>query len=464
MPIFQLKKELLDQIAALRSLNSGFPTFQLNNSFPSLNNSANAIDFLLDLLKQLVGYEELKEQLIRYLTYQVQPIEGTLKKALKLLLRKYFSCSTDALIPDDYLEGLGSGFNITLSQIDFFEILKVDPSSEIGSLIYGANSNDLNTFLYNVIQGITSNWNNLIVVEYSLQGIVDGIVKSNILNIKIDASWIGKTVNDFINEFIDKVIILTLPTFINKLFDLIFGSLSAALGKSKSAFENEAQLEILINKIVNLPDITIDDSYFEFSKEEVADFNRRVNERSNGRKILTDCGNVNSSISLDDITNTYNLLGETSTLVELQTILSQQFNILSADATSQLPFADQNYGKLSFFEELFKGIIQVLANLVFSPKVMFLFTIYFKVVTNTIGFFNFEEFLINNRKFVIEIIKDTILPLVVNFLFKLVLDRVRKLVLEEQVARRLEMINNQQRQILSLLGISSEIQNILNSI
>ena len=464
MSIIDQKRTLLNNIAALKSLNTGFPELNLSSSFPSLNNNSNAVDFLLDLIKNLIGFDQLKEELIRFLSIQTNSIEATIKLILKNILKKYFSCSIDALIPDFMLDGLGDGFNICVKQIDFFNLLKVDPETIGGKLIYGEIQKDLNSFLYEVLQGNSGTWKSLIKVEYLLQGVVEGQMKNNVFNVKIDSSWTGKTVNDFINNFIDSVVLFTLPSLINKIFDIIFGSISALLGKGRNVIEGEVELEILVNKIVDLPDTTINDSYFEFTPDEIDCFNERVNERINGRRILKDCNFVSSSINIDDLIDTNNQLLSTSTLIEIEQILSNQFSILSNQATDDLDETSREFGQLNFFEQLFKGIVQGLTNVVFAPKTMMIFVTYFKIVNNSVGFVDFNDFLQQNRQIVIDIVREAILPLITDFLLKLVIKYITKLAIEDQSGRFLEMGKNYQLQLQSLVGVPKQIRDLISGL
>lgn len=464
MSIFDLKRNLLNEIAALRSLNTGFPELDLTSSFPSLNNQSNTVDFLLDLIKNLIGFEQFKEEIIRFLTYQTNSIEATIKRILKNILKKYFSCSIDALIPDFMIDGLGDGFNISVRQIDFFGLLKVDPSTTGGKLIYGEIQKDLNSFLYDILQGNSGTWKNLLVVEYLPQGVVDGQVKSNVFNVKIDSSWAGRTVNDFINAFVDSVVLFTLPSLVNKIFDLIWGTISSLLGKSPDNVSGEVELEILVNKIIDLPDTVIDDSYFEFTPDEVDYFNERLDERVSGRRILKDCNFVSSEINFNDLVSTNDQLSNSATLVEIQTVLDNQFTILANQATDNLDGSSQNFGRLNFFEQFFKGIVQGLTNVLFAPKTMFLFVTYFKIVNNSVGFTDFRDFLQQNRQFVIEVIREAILPLITRFLLKLVIKYVSRLAIQDQIGRFNEVVKNQQLQLASLIGIPQEIRDLIASL
>lgn len=464
MPIFDQKLDLLNQISALRSLVSGFPNLNISNSFPSLNNKFNQLDFLLDLIKTLIGYEEIKSEVTKFLTINVENIQNKIKDLLLFLLKSKFSCSIDALIPDELIFSYGNGFNISVVQVDFFEILKVDPNSRFGGLIYEDDSSDLNRFLFSILQGNVGTWKNLLVIEYLPYGLVDGDMKTNVFNVKISQNWYGRTVNDFMNTFLKNLTLFSNPVLLSNIFDIVFGSISFNIGKGNNQIQNEVELDILVDKIIDLPDTIIDDSYFEFTKEEIDYFNQRVDELSNGKLNLRDCNCVYSAASVDDIENTINQVRNASTLVEIKTILDNQLNILANSAGQNLDSTDQQQFNLNFFASLFRAILKALVNVILSPKVLFLMITYFKIVNLSVGFKNFKDFLNDFKQFIVDIIRETLMPLLIDFLLRLVLKYVAKLAAENQISRALELVKNQQSQILSLIGVPQKIRDLINSL
>lgn len=461
MSNFDLKSKLINEIAAIKSLNDSFPTLNKGVSLPSLNNLNNPLDFLLDLLKNLIGFEQLKDEVIRFITYNIQPLEATLKKFLKELIKSKFFCSIDAKIPDSLIDTYGNGFNIAVSQIDFFDLFKIDPNSVQGDLLYGNIEKDLNRFIYDVIQGNIGTWKGLVKLEFRQSGVVDGTMRYNVINVKIDASWKDKTINDFLNKFIESIVLLTIPFFINKVFDNLWGTISLLAGRSSKSIERETNLETLVNKIIDLPDIEIDDSYFEFDKDDIDYFNRRVEERSSGRLLLKACEFIASSLNDNDITELNDQINNASTLVEIRDTISRSFDILTSQAVDGLSEEDKPTGILNIFLEIFKGIIRGLINILFSPKIIFLLLTYFKFVNLTNSFKNFNEFFEENRQFVIDLIRNVVLPQIIDFLLNIVIKYLIQLVIEDQTGRFLEMIKNQKLQILSLIGIPDEIRDLI---
>jgi hypothetical protein len=446
--MIDLKRLLINKIAALRVVSNGFPSLG-NLGERALNAKNNTLTFLLELLKTLVGWESFRIELVNLLAYHVLPLEQTIKIFLKKLIREHFICNTDNIIP---LWLISDGFNVQISAIDFFSQLKVDPTSEVGNLLYGG-SNDMNTFLYNVIHGGTTNWKNILNVTYLTSAIVDGEQKNDVFNIKVDVSYTGLTINKLLNDFISSVQILSLPLVINKLSDILFGTISFRLKNPFNRIKNEQEIYGYIEKIIDLPDEIIDDSYFTFNEAELKDINRNATERANGQRVLKSCGNLPSNIPFEEIEEMNDLLSTSSEIVDIKTILDNQFTIMGKNAVNNMPDSVKPKGLLEFYFQMLKGVATALVSSFLSPKTILFFTIYFKIANQTIGFTNFRDFLLKNKTFIDMLIRNVILPIMINFLMKIVIREIRRLLSKDKAAKREEQVRYYNLALLSLLGV-----------
>jgi hypothetical protein len=120
MSILDQKNKVMGNIAALNVINEGLPKFDIKNSFSSINNDTNPVDFLLDLVQSLMGYQELKGNIIDVITRKLPEIESKIKKTLKQDLKGYVSCGVNPSIPV-WLRSTGAGVELKLSNIDFFD-------------------------------------------------------------------------------------------------------------------------------------------------------------------------------------------------------------------------------------------------------------------------------------------------------------------------------------------------------
>ena len=204
MSILSDKEKVFGNISALRTLTDDFPQLNINNSFPSVNSSANPQQFLIDLVLSLTGFEELRDTLIDVLTYASETIEVAIKDALKVELKALVSCGVDPTLPQWLVN---DGIEIKVSKIDFFNVFKVDPTTQAGGLMYedvpaGLGSTDFNTFLYYTIQNEGSpaqSWNGILDFEFNQ----NASVPFNTLTITPDVSYTNLT--DLNNDFIGSV-------------------------------------------------------------------------------------------------------------------------------------------------------------------------------------------------------------------------------------------------------------------
>ena len=267
MSILNDKEKVFGNISALRTLTDDFPQLKINNSFPSINNSADPQQFLIDLILSLTGFEELRDTLVDILSYASETMEDVIKDALKVQLKSLTSCGVDPSLPS-WLQSTGSGIEIQVKKIDFFEIFKVDPTTQAGNLMYEditaqTGSTDFNTFLYYVIQneGVEYSWQGILTFEFN-QG---SNVPYNTLTIKADSAYDTRTLTEFNNDFIDSLTLFPSTQLITKLIDGLFGSVSfnLSVNKSESQLEMEEQINTVIDCITNADDdYVIDDTIF----------------------------------------------------------------------------------------------------------------------------------------------------------------------------------------------------------
>lgn len=461
--MLNLKRDFLNKLAALKIINSeSFSKLKNLNLNKSLINPQNdTFNFLIELIKILLGWEEIKKQTINFLSYHLFTIESTIKFLLKKILNTEFLCNTNPLIPDKYID---EGLYVALSQIDFFKILKVSPASSTGKFIYGSDSLDLNAFLYAAINsGDEENWKSILNVSYVSNNIVDGQNRTDVLLIKIDESYRNKPVLTFVNDFIDSIALFSLPLLINRIFDNLFGVFSLKIGKSFDQLKKEEEFNSIIEKIINTSDVLYEDSYFNFSKNEITLINKRARNTKNGIRIVNHCNSIIQTPNEDVLTN----LNESLILAsfnEINEILTDNFNILSESIVQNVPNKNKSNSLLEFYSSFFKGIIIGLVNVIFSPKTMLLFAIYFKIVNNTIGFIDLNDFLKKNRQLLIDLIKNTLLPILIRFLINIIVKEVKKLAIADQAKKREEQAKYYELQITSLLGIPQDINNFLSNL
>jgi len=423
MDVKSSKIKVVKDLLAFKASCEGFPGLNLNNSLPSLTNALDAIAFLLDLIKSVVGVEALKEKLIDILSYELEGFELAIKKILKSLIKEVFSCNISPTIPIDMVN---NGINIDISRIDFFNLLKVDPTSVEGSIMYGDPNTDFNYFLYDTIQlGTPNTWKNMLIVTYLPNGgVVDNEFKNNVINIKIDPSYTNKSIFKFLNNFIDTMRFLPETNTTPRIIDTVFGTVSSSLGKDYFTLKQESEFEQIMNMILYKyedSEVEIDDTFLEFSNEEMYEIEQRTSLLQNGTVVLKECEFAVSSVNLSTVTELLNSLSGVTVGGERKKILTKQLQKLSDESTQNVSDENKKTGELAFFLNLIKGLIMVILKSIAGPAMILILSIYLKLSYGFLNFNDMKEFIKNNIKFYMDMVKkviiDTIQKTLLTFLF-----------------------------------------------
>lgn len=491
MSLKDKKQKVFAEIAAAKTLTNDLVALKnqlvgqvsgLINSFPSLNNGNDIILFLTDLLKSLIGQQEFIRVIVETLTKYLDKFEQALKKILKAVLKEVISCSLDPSIPS-YLKSPPSstGIIVRVDKIDFFDMLKTDPNTPIGGLIYDdipalpatlMASSDFNTFLYGVIQDgistsppVTHTWKGILTFTFYQNG--SGTIPNNSLVIKTTPAYDNKSIVSLNDNYIDSIKLIDAKKFVNQLIDILFGSISVQQNKTRKQLQTEAEINDIIDRLANANANTeISDDFFTFTNAEVARQQEIADNRRNGIikvKTSTEFDATMPVEFLTDFTNSYN---QTSTLVEQRTLLTNTLNNMSDNLASQTPNSeDKQTIKISFAIDMIRNLIKSLANILISPKVIVIFLINFKILYGpTAEYTDAKDFIKKNKK-LFNVLFKMLEKEIVRLLMAYVMREATKLAGQVGLAKQLEKIQNRKDQILSLIGIGKDkIKNAVDSV
>lgn len=452
-------KAVMD-ILAFKSSCSGFPALKLTNSLPSINNLLNAIAFLLDLIKSIVGVEVLKDKLIDILSYELEGFELAIKKILKSIIKEVFSCGISPTIPANLIT---TGIDFDLERIDFFDILKVDPTSTEGSIVYGDPNKDFNYFLYDTIQlGTPNTWKNILIVTFiPTGGIVDGQPKNNVINVKIHPSYSNKTIFQFLNNFIDSIRFLPETNTTPRIIDTVFGTIASSISKDLITLKKEAEFEQITEKILSKSSdvqTEIDNTYIEFTNEEKFEIERRALLLQNGVTVLEECNAVVSEVSLGSVTDLLSALSGTTTAGERKTVLTKHLDILADESTSNVDKDNKSLGKLNFFLKLIKGLILVILKSVTGPAIILIISIYLKLAYGILNFNDIKEFIKKNLKFYTDMVKKIIVETIQRVLLSFLINVLKELIICNLLENTKQMQKQYQATLTGLTGAASAKQ------
>ena len=461
MSILSDKEKVFGNISALRTLTDDFPQLNINNSFPSVNSSANPQQFLIDLVLSLTGFEELRDTLIDVLTYASETIEVAIKDALKVELKALVSCGVDPTLPQWLVN---DGIEIKVSKIDFFNVFKVDPTTQAGGLMYedvpaGLGSTDFNTFLYYTIQNEGSpaqSWNGILDFEFNQ----NASVPFNTLTITPDVSYTNLT--DLNNDFIDSVSLFPSTQLITKLIDGLFGSVSVdiSVNKTESQLEMEEQINNVIECITNADeDYVIDNTYFEFSDEQLQDIKEVATNRRNGIRQIKTCGDVDVNIPIEFLTDLKEqFAAATGDREEQRNVISTNLSSMANQVSSVAGDPVDDYTvQLDFMGLMFKSLIRAYVNAILGPKIISIFLLNYKIVYGQGAEFIDPVDLLKQNKVLIKNIINVVRDKILTILLQLVLKYITKLLAANQVEALKEKANAQLAILLSLTGVPQSV-------
>lgn len=469
MSILDQKKKIFGNIAALRTLNDGFPKLKLSSSFPSINTDGNSISFLTDLIKSLIGYEALVSNVVDILTYSLKDIEKEIKIALKQELKSIVSCGVDPSIPI-WLKSNGSGIVFEVNKIDFNDQLLVNPTSVPGKLMYNdiqptlTDSSDLNTFIFSTIQndGITQTWGNSSLLGTSIMDLTFTSLgtfptPNNTLRINANANYDNKTLTDFNNDFIDSLTLFNTENLINKIIDTIFGSISFSLKRTNKQLQNEEKVNNVIDKLVNSTTDVIDDSYFTFTNDEVYVQEESAQYRKNGIKKLECCNKIAASVPIKMLTDFNNELSGSTSVIQKKEIITKNLNYIGNQATTNSKNQTDNIAiKLNFIQEIINNLIKGIVSVVISPKIILIFMINFRIIYGpNATFTDAVDFIKKNKTLFNNLIKK-ISTLIIKKLLAIALKTITEMVAESAAKQQIEKAKAQLSQMLSLVGVPQE--------
>jgi hypothetical protein len=450
------KQDVFNKIAALRTLNEGYPKFNLTNSVPSINNSDEVIAFLLDLIISLIGSEELKDVSVDFLSRKLPDIEFSVKNGIKKTLNDGMNMGTNPKTPSFLI----NGFDIQVKNIDLLDKFKIDPKSETGQLIYddstnGLNSINLDTFLFETVQ--TENQSNLWGSQVGVNTILDIKHIDNTLNVKSGNDYNTKTLRDFNNDYIDSLKLFNPDKVINRIMDKIFGVISNTLGKTRDSLIMEAKLNDIIENFINAKDNdVVDDSYFQFSNEQLTNQEFVSTNRSNGVAVLIDCDNYTSSINFNTLSGISQDISNSTTLNEMRVIISNSITKLLDEATLNTSDVDKNNVKTGFFKIILKELIISLIEMILSPQILLLLLINNKVF-GLINFYKDIIELIRSNTLFIKNIVCVIKDVLINLLLAIIIKEILRLITAQTINKEKESAKNKLLSIMSLLSVPQEM-------
>jgi len=352
-------------------------------------------------------------------------------------------------------------FKIRIDRLDFFGLFKLNPNSTAGTYLYGTTTqNSLDRSIKNAIDtGNLQNWRQILLIELDP-------TDNNVLNFYVDIRYANKPVNALILDLVNTISLIPNIGLLSGVMNNIYGSVSYSFQPTKIdpfSLLNMQKLNQYIEKILDGgEDIVIDNSFFEFSNEELFSIEQLSQNLSNNFLQITSCNNAESVVTSDDLFPILNEILSATTFNEQIDVVTAGMTKLEIIASRNVLRIDLPKFKIEFFFNVFKQILNHLIQLVYSPQFLTVMFIYFKLAnpssTNPIAYTDFKDFLRKTKNILLCIVRSIFKFLLVVIIIPIIIRRLVSDANKEKVQRAIEKYELYKEQYLSITGTLDAIK------
>ena len=301
-------------------------------------------------------------------------IKSRLKGALVESIKSGVICGSDFKIPSPTPE-----VTVGVDSIDFTGILGSDDTQISKLLFNGDSSKDLNKLFKDLANqgGGSMDWSSdgEPIINITFQQSTPQEKPKFI--IKIDDSRSGTNYHDFLVDYVNSLELFSTKTLMTNLMDNLFGLISTVNDLSPKKILDKLKVGASVDKILDVDfcedNLIIDDSFFDFTDEELIDMENKSNNLSRGVSVIDlGCDVIEMSSPKETVDLLLEMEGSSSSKVD--ELLEKTLNTLYDNVSNQSG-EDSSVIKNNFGFNLIKTLPKVVMSLVLSPKVVSLYHI-----------------------------------------------------------------------------------------
>ncbi len=437
------KRSVFNTIGAYSSLMEQGDNIRQSDLFPSINNKNDIVPYLLDVLKVVAGTEAIKEAIGGIFTKLIDEVEPKMKEELK---KQFTQSNANEPLPSNFVT---NGITVKVKTIDVNGILKDDPSSEAGNLVYGSVEN-FNTKAYDAILNAGSDvgFSNL-SIKY--------LESSDEFQIKPSGSV--PNVGQFFSDYIDDVQLIDKKLIISGVMGLIYGTITKLQNKTVEQAHEELEVETLLEQVLN------ENDSFVIPPEKYDEILSKANESVEG--VLNydmGCGLMPAELSVDDFTKFVSTISGSTDAYLVGNQFEDTINQSTSGNTETQELTEENKETIrdGFFQKIIDFFtVKLLGAVTTAPQIRAMFGMMSSLQNEgevlldkaTEDMKNFKTCIKCMAKEIMKLVGGFIFALAVGYLIKL-LKPVIKRVIKEKVVQHYEII-------ISLTGALNKIKGVL---
>lgn len=383
------KTETINNVALFEVLNN-LPKSRSTSSLNSVTSkSKNLLPFLIDLLSVTCKDDaknprdrakcEATRILADILSQFFPALIRILKEGLAQAIKAGLACNVNFTLPTFNVK-----VKLKLKNLDFNDLLKIDPLSEVGSTFYGKDATkDFNWFLNNLVQfGGGGTWKGILDLHYNqtTEEIEIG------LNPTYVTSGGGKSFDNLLLDFTNSIELISLENFMARITDKLTGAMMAQLNNPPSLDKliSMEQVSVLQDRINNSDpckeEYQYDESYFKFSNDDMLKIEEIANQKSRGVTNLDlGCGIVPATVDAQIVKGLFDDIRNTPPS-KVNVVIDRTIDVLNNNLTNNVPDSDKKVAKLSLNTKMLEEIPKVLTDIILEPKIVALYQLCLKLV------------------------------------------------------------------------------------
>lgn len=437
------KRSVFNTIGAYTSMMEQGDAIRQTDLFQSINNKKDIVPYLLDVLKVVAGTEALKEAIGGIFTKLIDEVEPKMKEELK---KQFVQSNASDPLPSNFTT---NGITVPVKTIDVNGILKEDPSSEVGNMIYGSTTN-FNTRAYDAIlnSGSPVGFSNM-SIKY--------IQSSDSFQIKPSGSTTN--VSQYFADYIDSTQLIDKKLIVSGVMGVIYGTLVKEQNKTVEQAHEELEVETLLEQVLN------GDDSFVISPEKYDEILAKATESVEG--VLNydmGCGLMPTELGLDDFSATVTTITGSNDAFLVGNEFENTINQSTSGNTETQELTEENKETIrdGFFQKIIDFFtVKLLGSVTTAPQIRTMFGMMSSLQNEGEVLLDNATDDMENFKTCIKCMAKEIMILVGKFLFALaigyliiLLKPVIKRVIKEKIVQHYEII-------LSLTGALNKVKGVL---
>lgn len=470
MGFIEDKDALFGQISVVKGIEENFPAFKKGEeTFQSVKSKkGNLIPMFMDLLKNLVDSSEMKKELNKFLV-KADKIEQKIKDKIADKIIETYTKNFDFTLT------AGTVFQTSILNIDLNDMLKPDPSTEMGKFYYtkvefsgntsqNLANKDFNQVLRDATQTGSASWGDLLDMTFTAE--------TGTIQVSLNNSYSNKSFETFVWAMLNSVQLFKPSQLVTKIIDNMYGTVSSLGEFGLDWIENQVKLAKLVDKIIEKESFTTttnvyENDFFTFNKAELDEISNKANAIYNGVNLADlGCGFGESFIDLNSFNDSFNKMNDSRPSLVKESMVSFTNNLIKQ---STVDVSDENKKnvELNIISEIFKNLPSIFTNFALSPAIVTLFQMCESMVNgpaldfqaNTLEGTRTGNFIQKLREPMSCIIKE-IYAILIEFLY----DRIKAEVIKLAKKLLAKILADQAENYIKILKIINEIKSRVESI